>query len=906
MAIIFNKQPSTYISSDSPILMTITDTDPFSDQRISVNSMFDEQVIDSIILDSVALPFSRIDFTFEHNFKVGERVVVYHTTTPTQKSYNGEYLVTKSVNDSSSNEFYIVIDLIITEPFTLNDAIVSKTIKTSSDLNPASMDLSPVLKNKVSSSIQSSEFPYTGESNVWKHKYFVGREYTPQYNITGIVFETGNVSFLLDTNDDNINIGDEIFIEIDDKLWEYDDNFFDSNKLSFDSTNDHKLRVGIPIFVNGQITEPSYNGRHIVDDILSATSIRTTSTFTTSTPAEGGTIIYQAYPEWNRKRVIVQGKSTFGGNTTIITNLLWYQNDANVTGKITKLGDKVKTINDLTTTPRYLYNSSFDYLNYSIDQMDDYVIKQPSIALEIDYTDNNISTTRNLPTERDVYSLIPKEGDEHVLIHTPGGTTDQSVSIDFLDKDKSLLSTIEYSLLSNVISQYFPVSIKSLLVNSGTVISGDPLSVIEDNVYFYKVRVNGSFNRAVYFPNDVGTQSRQLITPNTFPMPTNNLDTQWSMYMLMDLTEVMNLSTSTNHAVTLDDLIISLSWNSVNGNFDQVVVYNDGNSTQYNINIDTLFTDSNDGSLFLLYVERDQNLGDLRVGLTNRSYDDFPTELTKEVGATYGGRMSLGNTYLSGTTPFGFIGTIYWMNIYSTLGKKQLTDFNNAFGGVGNWQGFDPNNTDQQTDLYSWFDFDEGELYSNSQFADNEPRYDSLSQPFTLITLNDVSKYGTPAVEDTVTESSISNLLSNELLYRVDKRCERYQNPIYLSFIDSLGALTSIAFKMKNKSFIESSKSSYYKQPLVDQTIPTGGDTVYHTKSRRSWTLTTDIFTEQINANLFFEDLMKSNEQYIRIDNETQYIPVTVDTDSLEIMDSDDGVWTYTFDVIEKIDNHRY
>lgn len=914
MAIFFNKVPSTYIASDSPILFEIIDTDEFTDQQITLNTIFEEKPIESITLDSVSLPYSKIDFTFEHNFKVGDRVVVYHTTTGNEKSYNGDYLVTKSVNDSGISDYHIVIDLIITSPFSLDDAFVGKTIKTSSDLNPANFDLSPVLKNKVQSSIQKSNTPYNGDSNVFKHRYFSGKEYTAEYNITGIVFESGNVSFQIDTTDEEIEIGDEIYIEIDDKIWSYDDNLFDSGQLGFTSSNTHYLRDGIPIFVNGQITEPSYNGNHKVDNngILSSTSIRTTTPWVDPTPVEGGSIIYQGYPEWNKKKLKVVGKSTFSGFTTIITNLAWIQNDPNVTGRMVKVSSKIQSINDLTTSGNYLYNSSFDYLNYSTDQMDEYIIKQPSIPLNIDSSDNNISTTRNLPEERLKYSLIPKEGEEHILIYNT--TNNQSMVIDFLDKNKTLLSQLEYNFLPSTENQYFPVSIKSLLQNSETVISGDPLSVIKDDVHYYECQVNGTYNKAVYFPNDGKDDQRQLVTDTNFQLP-SGLYFQYNSYMLLDLEEIVNEGTTNKyHLLSIDNVVVSLEYSPIDNAFKYAWVEDVDQNQLYQFTLDMTYTADADGTLFLFYFERDQDTGDITIGLTNRSFDDFPDTTQKLITPSYVGKLSLGKTHrTTNNTVLPFIGTIYWFNIYEGLYKFEAdvgsNPFNEAFGGEGNWFSFDPNNTAQQStykNLWSWWDFNEGELYSNFSYQDNADRYDSMSFQFNLINMVDNLKYGTPAIEDTVTQDPGNGVLSNKLLYRVDKRCERFTDPIYLSFIDSLGSLTSLAFKMKNKSFIESSKSSYYKHPVYDSNIPSGGDTVYHTKSRRSWTLTTDLFTDQLNSNTFFKDLMKSNEQYILIGDSDQFIPITVDTDSLEIMDEDDGVWSYTFDVIESIDNHRY
>lgn len=922
MAIIYNKH-SKYVAADSKIRVELNDNGIYfrraEDQNLTLNSIWNEIPIDSVEIDSVSLPFTKLNFSFQHPFKTGDKVVVYHTPNPFQptagaQSYNGNYTVVESFNDNGQNEHYVVVDMVVTTPFNISDATIANTIKVSSSENPYNFNLTPLLKNKVESSIQNVSTNYDGSSNVFDYRYLMGKDYTPQYDIKGIAFESGNVSFILEASntqvDTDLKIGDEIFITLDDRIWDYDDNLFDSGTLGFTSSNTHYIREGLKIFSNGQITEPSYNGEHFVDSILSQASIRTTTPFINSTPAEGGKIIYQPYPEWNKKRVKITGRSTFNGDATLITDLPWIQNDPNVTGTITKFGDKKESIKDEETDYQLLLNSTFDYKDFSSDQMDEYVIKNLSIPLNIDTNDNNIATIRNLPNERLKYSLISKEAKEHILIYNDSDI--DNLVIDFLDRDKNLLGELEYSYNFPLNSRYFPISIKDLLTQSETVVLGNPLSQIQDDVYYYEVKLKGTTNKAVYFPDDTNTFNRQLVTDTQFLMPQNgNSETQWSSYILMDLSEIQSGSSQTYHVITIDDMIISLDYDSVNSNIPIVNVDNPSGAGNTQFNLDTTYTEDSDGSLFLLYISRDEATGDHTIGLTNRSYLDFPDVTQKLTGETYGGVISLGNipVGLNPTiTTQPFIGTIYWFNIYDTLTKATLSTFDDKFGGAtspNTWYAYDENNTDQMADLYSWWDFNEGEIWQSGTYQKFADRYDSLSSVGNLIDMVDSGKVATPAVKDNLTNDNRDGILSNKTLYKVDKRCERWLNPYNLSFVDSLGSLTSIPFKMKNKEFIESSKSSYYKETDLssDTDIKKGGDTTYHNKSRSSYELTTDLYTPTIDSNTEIKDLLRSTEVYLQKGDDL--IGVTVDTDSIEIKDIDDSVWSYTIRVVENIDNHR-
>jgi hypothetical protein len=908
---IFSKIPNTkYYASDSPINISLFESDTLNvvDQRINLHIVYDEIPIESIILDSVELPYSKIDFSLPHNFNVGDRVVIYHD----DKKYNGDYLVTESVNDDSSFEYYIVVDLIISTPFTLDGAFVGKTIKNSSDQNPASFNISPILKNKVESSIQNTSSIYNGDSNRWAHRLFGGREYNIELNIIDIVFVSGNVGFKIDvpTGDQlDLKKGDEILLDIDDRLWEYTDNFFSSGNLGFSSSNDHYLRENIPIFVNGQITEPYYNGSSRVTSVPTTDSIVTNKSFISSTPVEGGQIVYQAYPEWDSRRVTIQGFSSSAGYIVVETSLSWIQNDSEVRGKITKLGSKLQTINEVTTNTMILFPGSWDYLHYTPERMNEYVLKPISIPLDVKASDNFLSTTRNLPSERDTYSLLPFDGKEHILFHDDESGLSH-FRITFLDKDKLEISVLEYQTNLNYESGYFPTCIKDLLLEPNTIVSGSALSVIQDDVCFYEIEALGNPDRAAYFPNDDGTNYRELQTPGTFLMPQDAGNALYTMYMLLDLAQIQGLPTNVYDVFTIDSVTISVSWNSISQSFDRII-YNDDNNTNLNLLIDDTYTQASDGTTYLLYFSRDENSGDVIVGLTNRDYDSFPTVTEKPTQPSYGGKITI--------SPFGldsrFIGTIYWLSIFDEGDIRDTTstpNFKDTFGGrisplspIFKWFNFQENNTDQQTNLYSWWDFNEGTLYNNNEYAPNSTRYDSMSTEFNLQRLLDIGKWGVPSIINDLVGGD-PQIISNKTKYRVDKRCGRFTDPIYLSFIDSLGSLTSIPFKMKNKRYIDADRSSYYKTPVLDTPIKSGGETNYHVKSRRSYEITTDLYTDQIDSNLFIEDLMKSIMVYINRPSDNSLIPCKITTDSLEIEDSDDGVYSYTMEIMEVIDNHRY
>ena len=897
---IFNKVPGKYIASDNPILVGFeSSTTSYLDQRLTLNTIFEEVPIDNMTLDSVSLPYSRIDFPFGHNFTQGDTVLLYHSA----GDYNGNYIVTESVNDSGPSDYYIVINLILTIPFDFDRANLGKTIKVSADKNPYTFDVSPVLKNKVFAEIQNTTLNYDGNSNKWDHRYLIGRDYNVQYNITDQVIYSGKVGFKTDvpfaiSSDFRLQIGDEILLDIDDRVWEYDDNIFSASLLGFTSTNPHYLRENIPIFVNGQITEPSYNGKKVVDSILSTTSIQTRSQYVDSTPVEGGQIVYQAYPELNKRRVKITGFGLDGGypNDMIVirTDIPWIQNDPGIRGTATKMGDRFKTVNENSTERRILFNSSFEYTNYDPNAMADYVIKPFSIWDNITSLSNNISSIRNIDSQRENYNFIPFDGKEHLLINDDNSGVDK-VRVTFKDRQRNVISIVEYQI-SLEGSVYYPVSIKDLLLNtSGNVTTGDPLSVIQNDVYYYEVDLLGDPNKALYFPNDGNGVNRELRTPRDFSLPA-----EYTNYLLFDSSEIQTNGTGVYDLITIDDTSLSLVYDNINQEFTDIRYLNDGTTYDIALTNPSVNCDVSNGDFFMFYIKMDTIGTNIDVGLANVDLESMPISSLNLIAPEYSSPL----IFNPSGAGLPFVGTIYYFATFVEDSIRQGSTFLNTFGyllPMGGLKGFDLSNTTQQNNIYTWWDFNEGSLYDPFNYAPNQDRYESLNG----IRLIDYKKYGSPALES-ITINEYGNLMSNPTLYQVDKRCGDYQLPIYLSFVDSLGSLTSIPFKMKNKKYLETNKSSYYKQTDLTGTIKKGGQSNYHVKSRRVYTLITDFYTEQTNDNVTIEDLFKSIQVYIHLPASDELIPCNITNDSIEMFTSDDGVFNYQFDVMESIDNHRY
>lgn len=278
--------------------------------------------------------FTEVTVNTPHSFDVGDSVMIF-------RGENIGYY--KVIEITSPTKF--VIDLIFVNYTGTPTTYIGRSITGKRDYNVNglinfSIDESCV--DFLGSRIAGTE-PYGTDS----FNYFLsfGEQYNFIYyfydNFVGtgskVGFHAGTSSY---TSIDEVpfEVGDEIIIEQDLFEWVYTDNFFSLGNLAFTSSNAHNWEVGDIVTVTGQITEPNYNGDVKVLEVLSPFSIRVDKNFSTSTPAEGGSIFGIPKPEYNTTATItdIYYDSLLG--VCILTDL-------DFTGSSQPIGGRIKLLN---------------------------------------------------------------------------------------------------------------------------------------------------------------------------------------------------------------------------------------------------------------------------------------------------------------------------------------------------------------------------------------------------------------------------------------------------------------------------------------------------------------------------------------------------------------------------------
>lgn len=186
-------------------------------------------------------------------------------------------------------------------------------------------DLHGVVKDLVSTTQEFLDIPQDVTGDRLNYYIFIHTQFKWHANMSAQPVDDGGntqitlVNYALDTAP--LKIGDKILLEWDQVGSTYTDNQWESGSLAFIKTGSFPFRVGQPIWVTGQITNPDYNGETTVTSVSSGLLI-TAKTHNVNTPLEGGSIWGHPRPEWNGVYKILDLQES-GSNLLVTFDCPW-------------------------------------------------------------------------------------------------------------------------------------------------------------------------------------------------------------------------------------------------------------------------------------------------------------------------------------------------------------------------------------------------------------------------------------------------------------------------------------------------------------------------------------------------------------------------------------------------------
>jgi len=487
-------QPDDYMAGYSAIPIRISDSaSTITEQyKYVINILWDKLQVDSITYTSQSI----LGFTSVHNFKKGDTVFIQDSNDP---NYSGYYIISQipSSTQIAINEF---LSLGVSNMF------IGKVIKyrLRPDLEgEAKIDLSNTIKDFVTQDLEDVNEVYEAPNTVFGYDLSIGTEQRALYYFEDNLFISGGtVGFLntdiTDPDDVPLNIGDSIYIQQYEDVWNYYDNFFSTGNVGFTSTTQtHNFRTGTTVNVTGQVTNPSYNGFKTVTSVPDSYSLVTDQPWIVGTPVEGGTITGMARPEYNGNATVldIYYEPLLSG-VVVATNKIWTDGTSPIGGYIRSLNREEKSIYDIERiNNKKAYNARFTNLEYSVDAFNEYVVK-PIVIPTNPPSDNNISTIL-----RGTYKhRIEQSTKSWLLVHKEevDPQYDGEPFFDFYNSNGTLLLKCKLSGSASMYDYHYPVGIDQLLNSTSLVtISGTPLSGITSDISYYRTYLGDPVNSLI-------------------------------------------------------------------------------------------------------------------------------------------------------------------------------------------------------------------------------------------------------------------------------------------------------------------------------------------------------------------------------------------------------------------------
>ncbi len=488
--------PNQYMHGYAAVPLQVVDTESnlTENYQYIINVTYDKKILatsSGIQFDGQV--FTRLNFSDAHEFKVGEVIFL----TQASGLYTGYYTIAQIISSTS-----IVIDLPLSSAITGTTSVshVIPYLMLPSPDGDIKEDLSYVIRNKVRENTEfDSNDCFAGDDTRFDFDINLGHKGQALFTFYDNVFSNGNVGFINSgitaTTQTPFQIGDQIIIQQDLYSWDYTDNFFKEGYLAFTGLTNNNFFTGDTVTVTGQITQPYYNGPTTV--VSAGTGyVVVNKTFTTSTPAEPGTIFGIVTPQYNTTATITNIYVATGVTGVIIETSVGFSEATQPIGGTIKHidGRLIDTFNEVVLTGFSIFNSALDQEEYTMTDMNQYVVKNSG------YTNNNFSTLLSSgPSYR-----IEQPTKSWLLLHNY--TNDYANGVKYVWRNSAgnvLGASFLPNISSNKLDFYAPVGIDQLLSSTNRIDTGATLISIVDSIATYSVEgsLSGSTQRTnpIYF-----------------------------------------------------------------------------------------------------------------------------------------------------------------------------------------------------------------------------------------------------------------------------------------------------------------------------------------------------------------------------------------------------------------------
>jgi hypothetical protein len=488
MAISVITQPNNYMAGYSAIPLRISDSGYTNSEQY--------KYITSILWDKVTVTgaisynynnnvYTVLTTSSAHNFKDGDSVLLNDENN--NNLYTGYWIIVKIVSTTQ-----VVINKIFDDPFGINDATLSRSIKYKMSPDPdgeAKLDLSNTIKDFVTENLEDVNEIFSGSDTAFKYDLMLGNESIFVWPFLDNLFATGSfagyVGFsntgFTSTSDVPFQVGDQINITQDLYAWPYTDNIFSAGNVGFTGTTNPFLQ-GQSILITGQITNPQYNIFTTVQSALT-NSLITFIPYGVASPTEGGYIYGTPRPEYNGVATILDIYVDGILGLVIVTDKLFTTSSPAISGNI-RYADDINTqyVNLTSITGKTAYNARISRLDYTVSAFDPYVIQNRSNS------SNYISTILEHQNTNQKYRIEPSTK-SWLLAHSVSGYTN-AARYEWYNSNNSLLG---FSYITNTTGNnldfYFPIGLEQVAASVNRVDSV-ALSTISGSVDSYYVQVS--------------------------------------------------------------------------------------------------------------------------------------------------------------------------------------------------------------------------------------------------------------------------------------------------------------------------------------------------------------------------------------------------------------------------------
>ena len=488
MAITGITTPTTFMNGYSAVPLRVLDTNAtlIGGYKYLFNLLTDTLTVSSTSTYTyLSEIWTTLNFSTTHNYQLGDTVFLDDT----DDTYTGYYIVRQIVSTTS-----VRIDLVPQTPF-VGTFTLSKAIKYKMNPGPtgdARIDFGNTLKDYVTQDLQDVNEIYEGPNTRHSVRIRTGYESNTVFTFDDNYFYSGKIGFIdnsmTSVSDTSIKVGDEIRIQQNLFVVQYSKVFAYTNAngetklmLTLTTSNASNFERGpFTILIEGQVSYPSNNGYTTINtDYQGYTNAIFTNMDTNISAGtevfEGGYIYANISPEYDVVTKVIDVVLEPGG-VVVVTDINYSFNTPAIGGTINSTSLRTTSVWDGPVYDVNVFNSYVNQQNYSLTDMNDYVMFDTT---SVGGPSTILSRTSNNRIEQSTKSYL--------LFHNTTTPLCDGVRFWWYNSSGSALGvTYVLNTTSNLDDFYCPVGIDQIIacVNK----SGADPSTFLSNISYYKVQ----------------------------------------------------------------------------------------------------------------------------------------------------------------------------------------------------------------------------------------------------------------------------------------------------------------------------------------------------------------------------------------------------------------------------------